>query len=80
MKHIYEHNGVLLDVEYEPATDASGPYFKGIHVMDVDYRPIGPDLRPLLMHVVITDAFVDADGIGTGEPLLSIITGELHGS
>ncbi len=43
--HIYEHAGVMLNVQYTPGDP---PTFQDIRVLDRNYRPTGPDLQPLL--------------------------------
>lgn len=54
--HIFEHCGVMLHVDY--SNDQHGiAQFHDIRVMDGNYRPCGPDLRPLLHQaLLITNA------------------------
>jgi hypothetical protein len=45
--HIHDSAGVSLRVEYTVASDGVLT-FHNIKVLDADYRPVGPDLTPLL--------------------------------
>jgi hypothetical protein len=47
---IVEHAGVLLWVEYD---DVSPPTFNTVRVLDGEYRPVGPNLVPLLNDLVL---------------------------
>lgn len=48
MKQLCEHEGVLLEVEYEEPGHAEGPLFTSARVLDERYRATGPNLAPLL--------------------------------
>lgn len=60
MIHIFEHRGIYLRVDYEPTVP---PTFNSVRVVDANYRPIGPDLQPLLHDtlLVTTPAMGGAD-------------------
>lgn len=55
LRHIYEHAGIMLDVQYTNDSSAQDgmPTFHSIRVMDSNYRPTGPDLRPMLHNTLI---------------------------
>lgn len=58
MKHIGDVNGVLFEVTY------SGPppvEIQSVHLLDVDYRPTGPDLTFLLHDTLVMTAKRDAE-------------------
>lgn len=78
MVHIYERCGVLLHVEYTPGADGI-PTFQDVRVTDGHYRPVGPNLLPL-MHdlLVLTDVAGSATNEREAETVLSSITGELQ--
>lgn len=54
MNHIFEHAGVMLDVDYIPGNP---PTFQSVKVLGADYKPTGPNLLPMLH----TTAIVNAD-------------------
>lgn len=66
--HIYEHNGVLLQVDY---FDTKPVTINSVYALGADYKPTGPDLTPLL-----TDAIVLTD-IAEAERFLSLVAKEL---
>lgn len=44
--HIYEdESGVMLHVEYDPVPPLT---FTSVRAIDPEYKPVGPDLTPLL--------------------------------
>lgn len=51
MQHIFEHAGVMLDVQYE--MEGQEPVFQSIHLLDADYRRCGPDLKEFLHTTVL---------------------------
>ena len=54
MKTIFEHAGIMLDVDYTPGADEDGgAIFNKIRVLGENYKPVGPDLIPLLMSSMI---------------------------
>jgi hypothetical protein len=59
--HLYEDiaSGVLLHVEYHPATDTSSPQIGDIHVADNNYRPTGPSLTGFLHNTFLLDTRSD---------------------
>lgn len=68
---LYENAGVTLRVEYSIA-EYKVPVFESIRVLDGKYRPCGPELIPLLANLLYMHSPLEA------EPLLSVITGEIH--
>jgi hypothetical protein len=50
VKHLFDHRGVLLSVDYTP-----GPVieFHSVHATDHVYRTVGPDLMPLLHDTLV---------------------------
>lgn len=51
MRHIFEHAGVLLQVDYSPTKpDVT---FHTVHVLDTNYKAVGPDLTPLLHDLLL---------------------------
>jgi hypothetical protein len=78
VQHIYEHAGVLLRVDYQ--TDQSGEHtFNSVRVLDERYRPVGPDLKPLLNDVLLTLSPASADGgLADCTTFLSAICEELQ--
>ena len=61
--HYYESpTGLALRVDYEV-----GPEFHSIHVIDSEYRPVGPDLKEFLHDLVLP----------TGKRFLSVIAEEI---
>lgn len=54
MIHIFEHQGVMLHVDYDPPTKAEpSPQFRSVRVMDTSYRPTGPDLTHMLHDMLL---------------------------
>lgn len=75
-KYIFEHCGVMLHVDY--TTSPSGmPEFHNIQVMDGNYRPTGPDLRPLLHQTLIIDRQPKRGDRFDAQTFLSAIAQEL---
>jgi hypothetical protein len=56
VKHIYEHEGVMLEVLYsrDPALEEE-VIFHSVRTLDSQYRPTGPDLTPLLHTACIVE-------------------------
>lgn len=52
MVHIFDHEGVLLGVNYQRGTDGV-PELSGIRALDADYKPTGPDLTPMLANMMV---------------------------
>lgn len=74
-QHIFEHCGVMLHVDY---TMTGGTLeFRNIQVMDSNYRPTGPDLRPLLHQALIVDRVTRVGDRFDAETFLSAIAREL---
>lgn len=72
MKHIFEHAGVMLEVDYSPGTKADPqPTFHTIHVIDANYRACGPNLIPFLHNTLRMVA------LGEAETFLSTIVADL---
>ena len=55
MHFVYEHpaSGVLLHVEYKPATDTAAMELNDVHVAGPDYKPVGQSLA-LFLHETYT--------------------------
>lgn len=47
---VIDHSGVLMQVAYEPEEPIT---FVSVHVLDENYRPIGPNIMPLLDGMVV---------------------------
>lgn len=63
MQTIYEHpSGVMLQVQFQPATATEGAVIHDVRLLGADYKPTGPDLTYLLhdMHTV-------EQGVATGD-------------
>lgn len=71
-KQLFEHAGVLLQVQYEVVHDEV--VFESVHALDADYRPVGPDLTSLLDDMLICDT----PGCVEAQRILSKIAGEIH--
>ena len=53
LQHVYEQNGVLFNVEYDPQAPIT---IHKVQVLGHDYKPTGPDLAQMLHEVlVLTD-------------------------
>lgn len=73
MKQLVEHEGVMIEVEYEldGNEDVLGPNIISSRVLDGDYRATGPDLTPLLHKM----AFMTSPDAAT--KFLSMVADEL---
>ena len=71
--HIHDSAGVSLRVEYAIASDGV-LIFHNIKVLDADYRPVGPDLTPLL-HTLLVLTNVNPP---QGEHFLSTLVAEIQ--
>jgi hypothetical protein len=67
--HIFEHNGVLLQVDY--FADTKPVTINSVHALGTDYKPIGPDLTPLLEEALVLTGATEA------EHFLSLVAKEL---
>jgi hypothetical protein len=76
MVHIYEHEGVMLRVDYEPGADGI-PTFNDVRVLDADYRPVGPNLTNMLDSTLLMSP-PDALGEHSAMTFLSAIVEELY--
>lgn len=71
MNHIFEREGILLDVQYRRDLDGV-PSFGQIRVLGEDYKPTGPDLAPMLHGMLLwSHPGIEVDHV------LSHIAGEL---
>lgn len=75
MIHVYEHAGILLFVEYIKDRDITT--FTNVRVVDILYRPIGPNLIPLLKEVIVLDGEAVPGAMQEGEAILSAIAEEI---
>lgn len=64
----------MLHVDYEPGDE---PVFNSIHVMDADYRPVGPNLFPLLHQTLVVDADPEVGDELEAQTFVSAICEEL---
>ncbi len=71
--HIHDSAGVSLRVEYAIASDGV-LIFHNIKVLDADYRPVGPDLTPLLHHLLVLTNINPPQG----EHFLSTLVAEIQ--
>lgn len=71
--HIYEHAGVNFRVEYDVDADKCINFFS-IHVMDANYRVVGPDLGPLLDGLLVLTSTTPPEAT----PLLSEIARDIN--
>ena len=76
MKHLFEHGGVLLDVEYD--MEDGEPVFQSIYALGDDYKPTGPDLTGMLMGSYVLAKFDPANAQHEAMPFLSAICEELR--
>lgn len=53
-RHLFEHKGVILQVDYERLEDGT-PDFQSIRTLGDDYRPVGPELRFLLDGLLVVE-------------------------
>lgn len=68
---IHEQGGVLMQVSYEMGEDKI-PTIHGVHLLDADYKPTGPDIRLML------DSMVQVTGPDEGAYVLSLVTEYVH--
>ena len=73
--HIFEHNDTLLQVNFTRGDDGI-PTFKSVFLLDASYRPVGPNLVPLL-HDVMLVSEENEQGFREAETFLSHIVAEL---
>jgi hypothetical protein len=78
MEHIFERAGVHLRMDYEPAEDHNGPNVIALRVLDVNLKPVGPNLVPLFAHLLVVHAH-SARGLEV-ESVISDLVGELDGN
>ena len=52
MNHIFEHEGIMLGMEYTRGADGI-PDFGQIRALGEDYKPTGPDLLPMLAGMMV---------------------------
>ena len=71
--HIYEHAGVNLRVEYDVDANKCINFFS-IHVMDANYRVVGPDLGPLLDGLLVLTSTTPPEAA----PFLSEIARDIY--
>lgn len=71
MKHIFEHNGVLLQCDVTPPTGDGQSTINSVYVLGKDYLPTGPDLTALLDDMVLMRSATDA------EPFLNALLAEM---
>ena len=69
-QHIHDHVGILLNITYTPHR-VEGPTIHDVHVLDDNYRCVGPDLVPLLHGTLVLVA------PGEATPFLSLVAEEL---
>lgn len=70
MKHIVEHEGVLLELTYEVGSDDL-PEFQEIRALGEDYKPTGPNLLPVF------DSSLVLVSPGNADHLMNILAKEL---
>lgn len=70
MNHIFEHAGVMLDVQYQPGDP---PTFQSVRVLGADYKPTGPNLLPLLHTTAILEMTADAEVVQATRFLSAIV-------
>lgn len=75
ISHIFEHNDTLLLVNFVREPDGV-PTFKSVFVLDAEYKPVGPNLVPLLHDVMLVSEEND-EGFREAETFLSHIVSEL---
>ena len=75
ISHIFEHNDTLLQVNFTKEDDGV-PNFRSVFVLDSQYRPVGPNLVPLLHDVMLVSEEND-EGFREAETFLSHIVAEL---
>lgn len=76
MVHIFEHEGVMLRVDYDPGDDGV-PTFHEVRVLDSEYRPVGPNLTNMLDSTLLMSP-PDALGGYSAMTFLSAIVEELY--
>lgn len=56
MRKLFEHGGVLLEVEYTPGSDAEGgPTIISVRALGDNYAPAEPDLTGLLQNLLVLE-------------------------
>lgn len=74
MIHIFEHRGVMLRVDY---AEGAEPTFNDVRVLDANYRPVGPNLTPLLDNTLLMNDKPDDQGEFSAATFLSAIVEDL---
>ncbi len=77
MHHIYEYGGVMLRANYEMSEGV--PTFHSVHLLDADYKPVGPNLHVFLHNLAIVHGSPHRRGKPSlATPILSAITEEIQ--